>query len=144
MGINSPRKEESFSLFVQTDQPFISFIQNHAYTIVPANNSQNAPVPYSTMHHSVTKWCIVDYVTGELWDLCNMSIMPLILQAQVGPASSGFFHTLEEIIVIKWLNTLTNFQLQKCTSSSQFSLQFTSYDLAQYLVHVHVLHKNNI
>ena len=39
-------------------------------------NSHNAPVPYPTMHHSEKKcayfcseWCIVGYGTGALWDL---------------------------------------------------------------------------
>ena len=45
-------------------------------------------VRYPTMHHfvtemctyvhiSVTKWGIVGYGTGALWDLCNMSIIPV-------------------------------------------------------------------
>ena len=49
------------------------------------HKSHNAPVPYPTMHHfvtemctcvhiSVTKWCIVGYLTDALWDLWDGSI----------------------------------------------------------------------
>ena len=44
--------------------------------------SYNAPVPYPTMNHSEQKWayfcpewCIVGYVIGAWWDLCNMSVI---------------------------------------------------------------------
>ena len=50
------------------------------------HKSHNAPVPYPTMHHfvtetcthvhlSVTKWCIVGYLSGALWDLWDASIV---------------------------------------------------------------------
>ena len=54
-------------------------------TIDPSHKSQNASVPYPTMQHfvtemctgvhiSVTKWCIVGYLSGALWDLWDGSI----------------------------------------------------------------------
>ena len=53
----------------------------------PSHKSQNAD-KYPTMHHfvtemctyehiSVTKWCIVGYGTGTLWDVCSRSIIGL-------------------------------------------------------------------
>ena len=56
---------------------------NHA--IDPSHKSHYASDNYLTMHHfvtemsthvqiSVTKWCIVGYGTGALWDMCNRSI----------------------------------------------------------------------
>ena len=50
------------------------------FPIDPSHKSQNASVPYPTMQHfvtemcthvhiSVTKWCIVGYMSGTLWDL---------------------------------------------------------------------------
>ena len=52
--------------------------------IDPSHKSHNALEKYPTMHHfetemcthtpiSFTKWYIVGYRTGELWDLCNRS-----------------------------------------------------------------------
>ena len=39
--------------------------------------SHNAPFCHRNVHicYSVTKWCIVGYSTGALWDLCNRSIL---------------------------------------------------------------------
>ena len=59
-------------------------------TIVPAHKSHIASDKYPTMHHfvtemcthvhiSVTKWCIVGYGTGALWDLCSQPIDTLQL-----------------------------------------------------------------
>ena len=59
--------------------------RTRAATIYLSHKSDNAPVPYPTMHYfvtemyahvhiSVTKWCIAGYGTGALWDLCNMSL----------------------------------------------------------------------
>ena len=56
-----------------------------AQVIDPSHKSQNASVPYPTMQHfvtemctcvhiSVTKWCIVGYLSDALWDLWNGSI----------------------------------------------------------------------
>ena len=53
--------------------------------IDPSHKSQNASVPYPTMQHfvtemctcvhiSVTKWCIVGYLSDALWDLWDGSI----------------------------------------------------------------------
>ena len=53
--------------------------------IDPSHKSQNASVPYPTMqyfvtemctgvHISVTKWCIVGYLSDALWDLWDGSI----------------------------------------------------------------------
>ena len=53
--------------------------------IDPTHKPHSAPVSYPTMHHfvtemcthvhiSVTKWCIVGYGTGVLWDLCYRSV----------------------------------------------------------------------
>ena len=51
--------------------------------IDPIHKSQNALVPYPTIHHSEQKcvhfcseWCIVGYGTGALWDLRNWAIAP--------------------------------------------------------------------
>ena len=49
-------------------------------SINPFHKSQNAPIPYTTMHHfvtemrtyvhiSVTEWCIMGYLSDALWDL---------------------------------------------------------------------------
>ena len=45
------------------------------------HKSHNAPVPYPTLHHfvtevhiSVTKWCIVEYLSDALWELWDESI----------------------------------------------------------------------
>ena len=54
--------------------------------IDPSHKSQNASVPYPTMHHfvtemctcvhiSVTKWCIVGYLFDALWDLWDGCIV---------------------------------------------------------------------
>ena len=51
-------------------------------TINPSHKSHNALDKYPRMHHfvtemctnvhiSVTKWCIMKYQIGELWDICN-------------------------------------------------------------------------
>ena len=42
--------------------------------------SHNAPINFVTeicthVHISATTWCIVEYATGALWDLCNRSIL---------------------------------------------------------------------
>ena len=34
----------------------------------------NASFCNRNVHNSVTKWCIVGFDTGALWDLCNKSI----------------------------------------------------------------------
>ena len=39
--------------------------------------SHNAPFCNRNVHISVTKWCIVGYGTGALWDLCDRSIHPI-------------------------------------------------------------------
>ena len=39
--------------------------------------SHNAPFCNRNVHISVTKWCIVGYGTGALWDLYNRSILSL-------------------------------------------------------------------
>ena len=48
------------------------------YLIRPlTDKSQNAPVPYPTMHHSehfCSEWCIVGYGTGASWVLWDLSI----------------------------------------------------------------------
>ena len=56
-------------------------IEHEIYILYdPSHKSQNASVPYPTMHHfvaemctcvhiSVTKWCIVGYGTDAFWDL---------------------------------------------------------------------------
>ena len=36
--------------------------------------SHSAPFCSRNMHISVTKWCIVGYGNGALWDLCNRSL----------------------------------------------------------------------
>ena len=56
-------------------------------TIDQSHKSHNASVPYPTMQHfvtemctcvhiSVTKWCIVGYLSDALWDLWDVSIGP--------------------------------------------------------------------
>ena len=58
----------------------------HQLEIDPSHKSHNAPDQYPTMHHfvtemcthvhiSVTKWCIVWYLSNALWDLWNGSIL---------------------------------------------------------------------
>ena len=53
--------------------------------IVMLNKSHNAPIPHPTIHHfitvkclrvhiSVTKWCIVGYLSDALWDMWEGSI----------------------------------------------------------------------
>ena len=42
--------------------------------IEQSHKSQNAPVPYPTLHHFFSKWCIVEYGTGAFWDLWMRSI----------------------------------------------------------------------
>ena len=60
-------------------------------TIDPSHKSHSAPVLCSTMYHfvtemcthvhiSVTKWCIVGYGNGVLWDLCKRSIIDVCIQ----------------------------------------------------------------
>ena len=55
--------------------------------IDPPHKSHDTPVPYPTLHHvvtemctcvhiSVTKWCIVGYLSDALWDLWDGSIGP--------------------------------------------------------------------
>ena len=59
--------------------PF-SCIKGFVFWLDPSHKSQNASMPYPTMHHfvtemcthvhiSVTKWCIVGYLFDALWDL---------------------------------------------------------------------------
>ena len=61
----------------------------------PSHKSNHASDKYPTLHHfvtemctsvhiSVTKWCIVGYGTGVLWDLCNrtIDIPPLMWHSQ--------------------------------------------------------------
>ena len=56
------------------------------FVVDQSHKSHNAPVPYPTMHHfltemctcvhiSVTKWCIVGYLSDALWDLWDGSII---------------------------------------------------------------------
>ena len=52
------------------------------HVIDQSHKSQNAPVPYTTMHHSEQKcphfcfeWCIVGYGTSALWNLWMMPIV---------------------------------------------------------------------
>ena len=58
---------------------------DHGYVIDPSHKSHNTPVPYHIMQHlvtemctyvhiSVTKWCIVGYLSDALWDLWDGSI----------------------------------------------------------------------
>ena len=60
-------------------------------SIDPSQKSHNTSDKYPTMYHfvteicthvhiSVTKWCIVRYGTGALWDLCSQSIFRTITQ----------------------------------------------------------------
>ena len=48
--------------------------------IVPSHKSHSESDKYPTMHHfvtemsTVTKWCIVGYGTGAMWELCDRSI----------------------------------------------------------------------
>ena len=57
-----------------------------------SHKSHTAPVPYPTMHHfvtemctcvhiSVTKWCIVGYLSDALWDLWESSILREMLMS---------------------------------------------------------------
>ena len=63
-----------------------SYARSSSDTIDPSHKSHHASDKYPTMHHfvsemctcvhiSVTKWCIVGYGTGALWDLWNGSIV---------------------------------------------------------------------
>ena len=49
----------------------------HGSSVDPSHVSHYASHKYPTMHYlateSVTKWCIMDYGTRALWDLCNRS-----------------------------------------------------------------------
>ena len=65
-----------------------------------SHKSHNVPVPYSTMYHfvteiytcvdiSVTKWCIVRYLSNVLWDLWDeyfyiASVISLICRGSTG------------------------------------------------------------
>ena len=71
-----------------------------------SHKSQNAPVPYPTMHHSVTKmytcvhisvtkWCIVGYLFDALWE---MGLYSLSLVSGVWDMAS----TLASTFVIGW------------------------------------------
>ena len=68
--------------------------------INPYHKSLSASDKYPTMHHfvtemctyvhiSVTKWCIVEYGTGILWDLCDRSISSV-------PSSPQFFSEISK------------------------------------------------
>ena len=67
--------------------------------IDPSHKSHNALDTYPLMHHfvteicthvhiSVTKWWIVWYGTGALWDFCNRSIADVVSY----PTNSGIWH----------------------------------------------------
>ena len=70
-----------------SSQIAMAIIWLHPFSMLtdPSHKSQNASDKYPIMNHfvtemcthvhiSVTKWCIVGYGTGALWDLCNRSI----------------------------------------------------------------------
>ena len=61
-------------------KPSIMFSLVFLKLIEPSHKSQNASLPYPTMQHlvtemctcvhiSATKWCIMGYLSGALWDL---------------------------------------------------------------------------
>ena len=65
---------------------FANIHTTHAAGIESSHKSHNASDKYRTMHHFLTKmythvhifatkWCIVGYGTGALWDFCNRSIL---------------------------------------------------------------------
>ena len=51
----------------------LSVDPSHKSTMHPI--SHNTPFCNRSVYISVTKWCIVGYGTGALWDLCNRSIV---------------------------------------------------------------------
>ena len=71
-----------FLIILNQSFPYVQLILN---IIEPSHKSQNASVPYPTMQHfltemcpcvyiSVTKCCIVGYLSDALWDLWDWSI----------------------------------------------------------------------
>ena len=44
--------------------------------------SHNAAFCNRNVHISVTKWCIVGYGTGALWDLCNRSVVNILKKSE--------------------------------------------------------------
>ena len=85
--------------------PYHGLSKSHG--IEPSHKSHNASDEYPKMHHflaemcthmhiSVTKWCIVGYGTGALWDLRNWSIVSGLMMGCV---------TLAGIAVITFLVT---------------------------------------
>ena len=89
--------------------------------IDPSHKSQNASVPYPTMQHfvtemctcvhiSVTKWCIVGYLSDAFWDLWDGSIAerPLIRQTGHMPAWLSFPNTTAEYVTT--VNTVSAFE----------------------------------
>ena len=72
-------RELSRSNFVVTDrtgswqQPSLLPVTKFtAMSIDPSHKSQNASVPYPTMHHFVTEICTFLLQNGALWDICLM------------------------------------------------------------------------
>ena len=78
-------------MITYTDLPTVpnigTMFRKYTKEIDPSHKSHNESGKYSTMHHfvtemcthvhiSVTKWCIVGYGVGALWDLYKRSIMP--------------------------------------------------------------------
>ena len=50
-----------------------SWLLQNKFTLPPSTSpiSHSAPIPYPTMHHFVTEWCIVGYLFNPLWNLCD-------------------------------------------------------------------------
>ena len=76
--------------------------------INPYHKSLSASDKYPTIHHfvtemctdvhiSVTKWCIVEYGTGILWDLCDRSISSV-------PSSPQFFFRNIKTLFTYWIS----------------------------------------
>ena len=103
------------------------------HRIDQSHTSHNAPIPYPTMHHfvtemctcvhiSVTKWCIVGYLSGAL---CNLryAFMTFLLQCTVQPFHNivNFLQNGDDIHTIarKW-----GWAVGWCSAGSKSELRF--------------------
>ena len=83
------KKHLSFGIWCDLYWRFYGITIIISVTIDPSNKSYNALDKYATMYHfvtemctyvhiSVTKWYIMGYGTGALWDLFNRSIVVIM------------------------------------------------------------------
>ena len=96
---DGPSSRARFFSTFQIVPPIVDFHRREHRSIDPSHKSQNASLPYPIMQHfvtemctcvhiSVTKWCIVGYLSDAFWDLWNGSISDAVWNTTTRKSSS--------------------------------------------------------